>query len=222
MAVTSPASPTCRLSRGGNLSGQLGSGTNYTIDGMNAKNPTSAGATTSRSGAPYSISIEAVREFKVVTNQYDVYLRSRRRRYRERGYQIGHQLRSPALYLAMAGPTGLPAPMISGGNKRNNNYSTYQYGFTLGWTSSSKDKVHFFLAWDHQQDLRSLVIADVQTPADETRFNITKLMLDSVVKIGRDKYGVSKTQPQYVLLIRSVVPMPLSCVSTGRSIPKTC
>ncbi|HEX9957632.1 MAG TPA: carboxypeptidase-like regulatory domain-containing protein, partial [Fibrella sp.] len=59
------------LSRGGNLSGQLGSSTNYTIDGMNAKNPTSAGATTSRSGAPYSISIEAVREFKVVTNQYD-------------------------------------------------------------------------------------------------------------------------------------------------------
>ena len=60
------------LSRGGNISGQLGSSTNYTIDGMNAKNPTSAGSTTSRSGAPYSISIEAVREFQVVTNQYDV------------------------------------------------------------------------------------------------------------------------------------------------------
>ena len=60
------------LSMGGSISGQLGSSTNYTIDGMNAKNPTSAGSTTSRSGAPYSISIAAVREFKVVTNQYDV------------------------------------------------------------------------------------------------------------------------------------------------------
>jgi hypothetical protein len=29
----------------------LGSSTNFTIDGMTAKNPTSAGATTSRSGA---------------------------------------------------------------------------------------------------------------------------------------------------------------------------
>ena len=56
----------------GTLSGQLGSSTNFTIDGMTAKNPTSAGSTTSRSGAPYSISIEAVREFKVITNQYDV------------------------------------------------------------------------------------------------------------------------------------------------------
>lgn len=56
------------------FSGQLGSSTNFTIDGMTAKNPTSAGATTSRSGAPYSISIEAVREFKITTNQYDVTL----------------------------------------------------------------------------------------------------------------------------------------------------
>lgn len=60
--------------KGGNLSGQLGSSTNFTIDGMTAKNPTSAGATTSRSGAPFSISIEAVREFKITTNQYDVTL----------------------------------------------------------------------------------------------------------------------------------------------------
>ena len=44
---------------------------------MTAKNPTSAGATTSRSGAPYSISIEAVREFKITTNQYDVTLRKK-------------------------------------------------------------------------------------------------------------------------------------------------
>ena len=49
------------LARGGSISGQLGSSTNYTIDGMNAKNPTSAGSTTSRSGAPYSISIEGSR-----------------------------------------------------------------------------------------------------------------------------------------------------------------
>ncbi|MGG6652059.1 UNVERIFIED_CONTAM: hypothetical protein ITH24_24595, partial [Salmonella enterica subsp. enterica serovar Weltevreden] len=32
------------LSTGGSLSGQLGSSTNFTIDGMNAKNPTSAGS----------------------------------------------------------------------------------------------------------------------------------------------------------------------------------
>jgi hypothetical protein len=56
------------LSSGINLSGQLASSTNFTIDGMTAKGTVAAGTT---AGA-YSISMEAVREFKVVTNQYDV------------------------------------------------------------------------------------------------------------------------------------------------------
>ncbi|MBS1566140.1 MAG: TonB-dependent receptor, partial [Bacteroidetes bacterium] len=182
------------LSRGGNLSGQLSSGTNYTIDGMNAKNPTSAGATTSRSGAPYSISIEAVREFKVVTNQYDVtYGRSG-------GGTVSAVTKSGTNTLTGSVFGFGRADWLSSrydirGNKRTNNYSTYQYGFSLGGPII-RDKLHFFVAWDHQQDLRSLVIADVQSPDDENRFNVTRATLDSVVKIGRQKYGLSQ-QPQY-------------------------
>ena len=61
------------LSSGSSLGGQLSTSTNFTIDGMTAKNPTSGG-TTNRNGGPYSITMEAVREFEVVTNQYDVTL----------------------------------------------------------------------------------------------------------------------------------------------------
>lgn len=56
------------LSSGGNIAGQLSSSTNYTIDGMTAKGTVASGTT---SGA-YTISMEAVRKFEVVTNQYDV------------------------------------------------------------------------------------------------------------------------------------------------------
>ncbi|GEO08859.1 cell envelope biogenesis protein OmpA [Segetibacter aerophilus] len=177
------------LSRGGNIAGQLNSSTNYTIDGMNAKNPTSAGSTTSRSGAPYSISIEAVREFKVVTNQYDVtYGRSG-------GGTVSAVTKSGTNTLSGSAFTyGRDNRLASSydirGNKRNNNYSTYQYGFSLGGPII-KDKLHYFVAWDHQQDKRSLVIADVQSPADETRFNVTKATLDNFVSIARAKYGVS-------------------------------
>lgn len=182
------------LSRGGNISGQLGSSTNYTIDGMTAKNPTSAGATTSRSGAPYSISIEAVREFKVVTNQYDVtYGRSG-------GGTVSAVTKSGTNKLSgsvfgYGRANWLASPYDIRGNKRNNDYSTYQYGFSLGGPII-KDKLHFFVAWDHQQDLRSLVIADIQSEVDENRFNVTRQTLDSVIKIGREKYGLSKS-PQY-------------------------
>ncbi|MES2733945.1 MAG: carboxypeptidase regulatory-like domain-containing protein [Bacteroidota bacterium] len=182
------------LSRGGNISGQLGSSTNYTIDGMNSKNPTSAGSTTSRSGAPYSISIEAVREFKVVTNQYDVtYGRSGGGIVSAVTKSGTNTLSGSAFIYGRA--NSLASPYDIRGNKRFNNYSTYQYGFSLGGPII-KDKLHFFLVWDHQQDNRSLVIADVQSPADENRFNITRATVDKFVDISQRKYGVANT-PQY-------------------------
>ena len=182
------------LSRGGNISGQLASSTNYTLDGMNAKNPTSAGSTTSRSGAPYSISIEAVREFNVVTNQYDVSLG------RSGGGTVSAVTKSGTNELSGSMFAYNRADWLSStydirGNKRQNDFSTTQYGFTLGGPII-KDKLHFFIAWDHQQDLRPLVIADVQSAADELRFNVTRTTLDNFVNIARTKYGVSNA-PQY-------------------------
>ena len=182
------------LSNGGNISGQLGSSTNYTIDGMNAKNPTSAGSTTSRSGAPYSISMEAVREFKVVTNAYDVtYGRSG-------GGTISSVTKSGTNTLTGSafgyGRTDwLASPYGVNGSKRISDFSTYQYGFSLGGPII-KDKLHFFVAWDHQRDARPLQIANIQSQADEIRLGVTQSTLDQFLAIARNKYGVSSS-PQF-------------------------
>lgn len=182
------------LSRGGGISGQLGSSTNYTIDGMSAKNPTSAGSTTSRSGAPYSISIEAVREFKVVTNQYDVTLG------RAGGGTITavtkagtNEITGSAFSYGRA--DWLASPYDIRGVKRDVDYSTYQYGFTLGGPIV-KDKLHYFIGWDHQKDARPLIIADVKSAADESRFNITNATLNNFFSIAQNKYGVANS-PQF-------------------------
>ncbi|QEL04359.1 TonB-dependent receptor [Olivibacter sp. LS-1] len=182
------------LASGGSIAGQLGSSTNFTIDGMNSKNPTSAGSTTSRSGAPFSISIEAVREFKVVTNQYDVTLG------RAGGGTISAVTKAGTNTLSGSAWNYMRADWLSSpydirGNKRNDDFSTYQYGFTLGGPIV-KDKVHFFVAWDHQRDARPLIIADINSPTDERRFNVTQSTLDEFVEIGRSKYGLG-AGPQY-------------------------
>ncbi|WP_353546218.1 TonB-dependent receptor [Rhinopithecimicrobium faecis] len=176
-------------SGGGSLAGQLGSSTNYTIDGMSAKNPTSAGATTSRSGAPYSISMEAVREFKVVTNQYDVTFG------RAGGGTVSAVTKSGTNTLSGSAWNYMRADWLSSpyniaGGKRKNEFSTNQYGFTLGGPII-KDKVHFFVAWDHQRDARPLIIADIQSAADEARFNITNATLDNLVGIAQSNYGMA-------------------------------
>lgn len=182
------------LSRGGSIAGQLGSSTNFTIDGMTAKNPTSAGATTSRSGAPYSISIEAVREFKVVTNQYDVTFG------RAGGGTVSAVTKSGTNTFTGSAFTYGRADWLASkydirGNRRDVDFSTYQYGFTLGGPII-KDKLHFFVGWDHQRDARPLIIADIESAADESRFNITRSTLDQFIEIGRNQYGLGSS-PQY-------------------------
>ncbi|WP_461141945.1 TonB-dependent receptor [Spirosoma pomorum] len=176
----------------GSLSGQLGSSTNYTIDGMNAKNPTSAGSTTSRSGAPYSISIEAVREFKVITNQYDVVYG------RAGGGLVSAVTKSGTNKLTGSIFNYTRANWLSSkydirGNQRNVPFSTNQFGFSLGGPII-KDKLHYFVVWDHQEDSRPLIIADIQTSLDERRFNVTNATLNQFVTIARNKYGMANTQ----------------------------
>lgn len=180
--------------RGGNLAGQLGSSINFTIDGMNAKNPTSAGSTTSRSGAPYSISIEAVREFKVITNQYDVVYG------RAGGGLIStvtkagtNQLTGSVFNYTRA--NWLASRYDIRGNPRMIRFATNQFGFALGGPII-KGKLHYFVVWDRQQDSRPLIVADVQSPADENRFNATRTTLDRFVNIARNQYGTANT-PQY-------------------------
>ncbi|MEJ5051799.1 carboxypeptidase regulatory-like domain-containing protein [Chryseobacterium culicis] len=180
--------------KGGNLSGQLGSSTNFTIDGMTAKNPTSAGATTSRSGAPFSISIEAVREFKITTNQYDVTLG------RSGGGTVSAVTKSGTNKFSGSAweylrTNWLSSPYDIRGNKRDNDFSTSQFGFSLGGPII-KNKLHFFVAWDHQLDSRPLIIADIKSPDDEKRFNTTTQTLNQFVDIARAKYGVGSS-PQF-------------------------
>ncbi|MGN7203246.1 carboxypeptidase regulatory-like domain-containing protein [Pedobacter sp. SAFR-022] len=182
------------LSRGGGIAGQLGSSTNYTIDGMSAKNPTSAGSTTSRSGAPYSISIEAVREFKVVTNQYDVTMGRAGGGTVTAVTKSGTNTTSGSAF-GYGRADWLASPYDIRGIKRDNDFSTYQYGFTLGGPII-KNKLHYFVGLDHQKDARPLIIADVNGPADEARFRITNNTLSDFLAIARAKYGVSDA-PQY-------------------------
>jgi hypothetical protein len=182
------------LSRGGGIAGQLGSSTNYTIDGMSAKNPTSAGSTTQRSGAPYSISIEAVREFKVVTNQYDVTMGRAGGGTVTAVTKSGTNTTSGSAF-GYGRADWLASRYDIRGIKRDNDFSTYQYGFTLGGPII-KNKLHYFVGLDHQKDARPLIIADVNGPADEARFRITNNTLSDFLAIARAKYGVSDA-PQY-------------------------
>lgn len=174
------------VANGNSLLGQLFSSTNYTIDGMTNRSPLSSGAT---NRGPFSISMEAIREFEVVTNDYDV------TNGRTGGGIISavtktgtNQLEGSAFLFNRA--DWLASKFDIRGNPRNNEFSIQQYGFSLGGPII-KDKLHFFVTYDGQRDAQPLFIADLQTPEDEVRFNISEESLDRYLQIARTKYGVA-------------------------------
>jgi Carboxypeptidase regulatory-like domain len=170
---------------GTNISGQRASSTNYVIDGASARNNLTSGAIGS---GPYSLSLEAIREFEVATNVYDV------SRGREGGGTVSAVTKSGTNTL-----TGsvfdyyrsdfLASPYDIRGNKRTQKFTTNQYGFSLGG-AIIKDKLHFFTALDRQDETMPFFIADIQNKDDEISLGISKGALDSVVNIGRAKYGL--------------------------------
>ena len=179
------------LSTGTNLSGQLFTATNFTIDGMTAKHPTSNGPTTSRSGAAYAMSMEAVREFEVITNLYDVTFG------RSGGGTVSAVTKSGTNTLSGSAFMYSRADWLSSqydirGVKRDNKFSTNQYGFSLGGPII-KDRAQFFVAWDHQANSVPLIIADIRSQADELRYGISKENLDRFVRIAQEKYGVASS-----------------------------
>lgn len=178
------------LSNGGSLGGQLASSTNYTIDGMTARGTIAGGSTSSA----YSISMEAIREFKVVTNEYDV------TNGRSGGGTISTVTKSGTnQFTGSAFSYGRTDWLASSydlrGNKRTQEYSTYQYGFSLGGPIV-KDRAHFFVTWDHQADARPLYIANIQSTEDEAANRVTQATLDNFLGIARSNYGVANT-PQF-------------------------
>lgn len=179
------------LSNGMNLSGQLASSTGFNIDGMSSKNPISGGAANTRKGSPYAMTMEAVREFKVVTNAYDVTYG------RAGGGLINAVTKSGTNTLTGGAFTYMRADWLTSpydilGNKRTSDFSTYQYGFSLGGPII-KDRLHFFVAWDHQQDTKPLRIADIHGVNDEIQYNLSQTTLDSYLQIARNKYGLPHT-----------------------------
>lgn len=177
------------LSNGGSIGGQLPSSTNYLIDGASARNNLTSGAL---GNGPYSLSLEAIREFEVSTNDYDV------TKGRQGGGSVSVVTKSGTNTITGTAFTyynadGLSSPRDIRGNVRRVDFTRFQYGFSLGGPII-KDKLHYFVALDRQTESSPFYIADIRTDADANALGISRAVLDSVITIGRQKYGLSNAQ----------------------------
>lgn len=172
-----------------NLGGQRRTSTNVTLDGVNARNQLTAGEI---GRGPYTVSIEAIREFEVATNSYDV----------TQGRQAGGALNA----VTKSGTNtlegsafvyhrndNLASPNDIRGNRREVVFNNTQWGFSLGGPII-KDKVHFFTVFDRQDAGEPVFIADIRNEDDERRLRIRKDTLDKFIDVARRLYGVGDGQ----------------------------
>ena len=54
-----------------------------------------------------------------------------------------------------------------------------------------KDRAHFYVVWDHQQDSRPIYIADIKTAADESKGTpAVYYSVYATLFLGKDAYGM--------------------------------
>lgn len=172
-----------------NLGGQRRTSTNVTIDGVNFRNTLTAGEI---GRGPYTISQEAIREFEVSTNDYDV----------TQGRQGGGSITSvtksgtnnfegSAFFYHRA--DDLQSQYTIQGQKRNADFYNSQSGLSIGGPII-EDKLHFFLVYERQDAGDPQFIANIESDDDANRLGISEGNLNRFLQIGRDKYGVSNSQ----------------------------
>ncbi len=170
-----------------NLGGQRRTSTNVTIDGVNARNQLTAGEI---GRGPYTISQEAVREFEVSTNDYDV------TQGRQGGGSISATTKSGTNEFSGSAflfhrNDALQSPYDIRGNDRAADFYNSQYGFSLGGPLI-KDKLLFFTVYERQDAGEPEFIADLQSEDDENRIGVTQENLDRFQDVSRRLYGVGE------------------------------
>ena len=172
-----------------NLGGQRRTSTNVTIDGVNARNQLTAGEI---GRGPYTISQEAVREFEVSTNNYDV------TEGRQGGGSISATTKSGTNKFTGSAfffhrNDALQSRYDIRGNERTADFYTSQYGLSVGGPLI-ENKLFFYTVYERQDAGEPVFIADLQTEDDENRIGITRENLDRYQDIARRLYGVSDAQ----------------------------
>jgi len=179
LAVLSPL-----VGSGLSLAGDKEVSTGISVDGLSARNNIGGGVA---GNAPYVLSLEAIREFEVVTNVYDV----------ATGRQGGGSLNAAT----KSGTNDFQGSLftyhrnndLAGADytgREPNEFGLYQWGGSLGGPIV-RDRAHFFVAFDRQDEREPYRVLDVQTDADAIAVGIHPDSLARLQEILQREYGLS-------------------------------
>jgi hypothetical protein len=166
------------------ISGGRVSSTDIRVDGVQQKN-TLWGTGSGR--GPYSLSVEAIQEFEIVTNVYDVTQGRQGAGAVNVATRGGTNTRSGSLFLynrnqALTTKTNFLGQPIT-------EFSNFQWGGTLAGPII-KDKLHYTVAFDRQDVTEPFVALNVANDADWSRLQVAPDSVTRFINILRSQYGL--------------------------------
>ena len=174
---------------GGNKSGTQG----YMLDGVTNRRAVFG----QPAGGAFSISMETIREFEIVTNSYDV------TNGRGSGGVIKAVTKSGNNDFHGSAWGYYSGDFLSGsqdinGNQIRNDFTTTQFGASLSGPII-KDKLHFFVSYDEYQSTFPYRAFDFNyegatLPEAEKNLGITRNNLEQVISILESDYGIPQVQ----------------------------
>ncbi|PRY90777.1 TonB-dependent receptor [Mongoliibacter ruber] len=177
-------------SPGGSLAigGTRVSSTAITLDGGNQRFMMNGGLI-----SQYTVSMEAIREYEVTTNEYSVM------EGRQGGGAINvvtksgtNEMSGSAFFFNRNQALTASEDYIG---RPINDFNTNQYGFSLGGPII-KDKLHFFTALDFEDRSEPFAIIDVRDSQTERLEQITQQSLDRFINILEQRYGLDPNRQQ--------------------------
>jgi hypothetical protein len=174
------------ISSSSSIAGGRVTTTDIRVDGVQAKN-TLWGAGFGR--GPYSFSVEAIREFEIVTNVYDVTQGRQGAGAVNVATQFGTNETRGSLFAYNRGRWGATEDF----QRRLNNAGIWQFGGSLGG-AIVKDKLHYFVAYDRQETDEPFQTMDIRNEFDERQFGIARDSVRRFVDILQRQYGLAGGQ----------------------------
>ena len=183
------------------LLGQRWTGTYVRVDGAQSRNLLRAGET---GAGPFTLSLEAIREFEVSASVYDV----------TQGRQGGGSVRA----VTRAG-TNAPAGSVfayrrgsdlgaatdyRGRGRAERPFAATQWGASAGGPLV-RDRAHFFVALERQDAREPLLVGALRTAADEREAGVAGDALARLVTILQREYGLDATRAQLGTFERAAV-----------------
>lgn len=172
------------------INGQRPTATDIRLDGLQSRNMLRGGEL---GRGPYTVSMEAIREFEVVTNVYDVTLG------RQGGGTISAATREgtntwTGTFFAYGRDDRLAAAEDYLGRGRDvRDFGVLQWGGSVGGPLV-RDRLHLFAAFDRQDSREPLFVADLRTPRDEIDAGIAADSLARALTILRTRYGTGERE----------------------------